>query len=88
MYASKYLTKYPENGFPDWVMDATYRIRRYSTSRGFWGKLSHHLKIIRPTAMAKLLSLRTPCPAAATVLPGLHGGYPVDEKADEQTGWR
>lgn len=41
LYASKYLTKYPEEGFPAWVLEATYRIRRYSTSRGFWGKLSH-----------------------------------------------
>jgi len=40
LYVSKYLVKFPENGFPAWVMQATYRIRRYSESRGFWGTLS------------------------------------------------
>jgi hypothetical protein len=41
LYVSKYLTKYPDDGFPAWVMAAKYRIRRFSTSRGFWGQLSH-----------------------------------------------
>jgi len=36
-YIIKYLTKHPERGYPDWVMDADYRIRRFSSSRGFWG---------------------------------------------------
>lgn len=36
-YVSKYLTKHPQHGYPAWVMDAEYRIRRFSTSRGFWG---------------------------------------------------
>ncbi len=37
-YVTKYLTKMPESGFPEWVMQmGKYRrIRRYSTSRGFW----------------------------------------------------
>jgi len=37
-YVTKYLTKIPENGLPEWVMQiGEYRrIRRYSTSRGFW----------------------------------------------------
>lgn len=35
-YASKYLRKYPEHGFPSWVLDSTRRIRRYQTSHGFW----------------------------------------------------
>lgn len=35
-YLSKYLTKWPEEGFPDWVLDES-RVRRFSTSRGFWG---------------------------------------------------
>ena len=41
-YATKYLTKVPEGGFPAWVMDMgrKCRIRRYSTSRGFWGRES------------------------------------------------
>ena len=37
-YVSKYLTKYPQHGYPAWVLDARYRIRRYSASRGFWGE--------------------------------------------------
>jgi len=39
-YATKYLTKTPEHGFPLWVLQygKTRRIRRYSTSRGFWGE--------------------------------------------------
>lgn len=49
LYASKYLTKYPEHGFPNWVMQVTYRVRRYSTSRGFWGTISERNK--RPKRM-------------------------------------
>lgn len=37
-YVTKYLTKTPEHGFPDWVLQMKgKRIRRYSASRGFWG---------------------------------------------------
>jgi len=36
-YVGKYLTKHPAHGYPDWVLDAKFRIRRFSTSRGFWG---------------------------------------------------
>jgi hypothetical protein len=40
-YATKYLTKLPEHGFPAWVLDQKTRsIHRYSTSRGFWGQRS------------------------------------------------
>lgn len=37
-YATKYLIKYPEELFPAWVLEMgkERRIRRYSTSRGFW----------------------------------------------------
>lgn len=37
-YVTKYLIKMPEEGFPEWVMQMGEhrRIRRYSTSRGFW----------------------------------------------------
>ena len=35
-YLAKYLTKHPKNGYPEWVLDADYRIRRFTTSRGFW----------------------------------------------------
>jgi hypothetical protein len=39
-YATKYLIKVPEYGFPAWVLEmgADRRIRRYSTSRGFWNR--------------------------------------------------
>jgi len=38
-YVTKYLTKTPEHGFPEWVLQLgeETRIRRYSTSKGFWG---------------------------------------------------
>jgi hypothetical protein len=38
-YVTKYLTKTPENGFPEWVLrlGKETRIRRYSASRGLWG---------------------------------------------------
>jgi hypothetical protein len=38
-YATKYLTKSPAHGFPAWVMSLgkDVQIRRYGTSRGFWG---------------------------------------------------
>ena len=35
-YATKYLTKYPEEGFPAWVLDFRGQVHRYGTSRGFW----------------------------------------------------
>ena len=39
-YATKYLIKPPAGGFPEWVlgMGKDHRIRRYSTSRPFWGR--------------------------------------------------
>ena len=38
-YVTKYLIKTPEHGYPRWVLEMgkDRRIRRYSTSRGFWG---------------------------------------------------
>jgi len=38
-YATKYLIKAPEHGFPNWVLDmgSDRRIRRFSASRGLWG---------------------------------------------------
>jgi len=38
-YVTKYITKIPEHGFPEWVLrlGEETRIRRYSASRGFWG---------------------------------------------------
>ena len=35
-YASKYLLKVPEYGWPDWVLNSKKRVVRYTTSRGFW----------------------------------------------------
>ena len=39
-YATKYLVKVPQTGFPAWVLDMgkDSRVRRYGTSRGFWGR--------------------------------------------------
>ena len=39
-YATKYLTKTPAQGWPDWVlnMGKDHRLPRYGTSRGFWGR--------------------------------------------------
>jgi hypothetical protein len=34
-YACKYLIKYPEKEYPQWVLDS-HNIHRFSTSRGFW----------------------------------------------------
>ena len=41
-YATKYLIKFPEHGFPDWVLDMgkERRIRRYGVSHRFWGTTS------------------------------------------------
>jgi len=36
-YACKYLIKFPEHGYPDWVMDFRGEIHRFYASRGFWG---------------------------------------------------
>lgn len=35
-YATKYVIKSPEDGWPEWVMDYTGNIFRYSVSKGFW----------------------------------------------------
>lgn len=37
-YATKYLIKSPEHGWPAWVMDFEGNIARYGVSRGFWGR--------------------------------------------------
>lgn len=40
LYATKYVTKYPEHGFPSWVFDMSEegkQIKRYTTSHGFFG---------------------------------------------------
>lgn len=35
-YATKYLVKIPEYGFPDWILDYVGRVPRYGHSRGFF----------------------------------------------------
>ena len=35
-YATKYLIKHPDHGYPDWVLDMKGRVHRYGASRGFW----------------------------------------------------
>jgi hypothetical protein len=36
-YVTAYLTKVPDRGYPEWVRQGeTRKVRRYSTSRGFW----------------------------------------------------
>ena len=35
-YATKYLVKLPDEGWPDWIMDARYNVPRYQISRDFW----------------------------------------------------
>ncbi|QDT42138.1 hypothetical protein Pan241w_22190 [Gimesia alba] len=35
-YATKYLIKYPDHGFPDWVMNYAKRIDRFHASKLFW----------------------------------------------------
>lgn len=38
-YVAAYLTKVPDYGFPEWVLDRPQRsIRRYYASKGFWGQ--------------------------------------------------
>lgn len=39
-YATKYLVKVPEHGFPEWVLTQgnEYRVPRYGSSRGLWGR--------------------------------------------------
>jgi hypothetical protein len=37
-YACKYVIKYPERGFPDWVLDGNRKgVHRFTAARGFWG---------------------------------------------------
>ncbi len=38
LYATKYLVKVPERGFPDWVLDYEGRIPRYNHSKGFFSE--------------------------------------------------
>lgn len=38
-YATKYLTKPPRDGYPDWVLDYEGYVRRYDVSRGFWASV-------------------------------------------------
>lgn len=57
-YATKYLVKIPEHGFPEWVMSmgAEHRVPRYSVSRGFWNRSP---KPSRPPQSARELPPRS-----------------------------
>ncbi len=41
-YATKYLTKYPQDGYPDWVLDRVGRMPRYGHSHKFFPRLTKH----------------------------------------------
>lgn len=41
-YATKYLTKYPVDGYPAWVLDRVGRMPRYNHSKGFFPRESKH----------------------------------------------
>ena len=41
-YATKYLTKYPAKGYPDWVMDRVGRMPRYGRSHRLFPRVSGH----------------------------------------------
>ena len=42
IYATKYLTKFPEHGFPNWVLDRQGRVPRFNHSRGFFPFIPGH----------------------------------------------
>ena len=50
-YVTKYLIKTPDHGYPIWVMDTgeKRRIRRFSTSRSFWGHTAHRRQTMDKT---------------------------------------
>ncbi len=49
-YACGYLIKFPEHGYPAWVLDdLAGEVHRYSTSRGFWGTSEDESEIEDPT---------------------------------------
>jgi hypothetical protein len=84
LYVSKYLVKYPQEGFPAWVMSAAYRLRRYSTSRGFWGEIEHR-KPLEPDREKRMCQRRTheqrckECCRTSSV-------YAVRETVDRESG--
>lgn len=41
-YTTAYLTKYPKEGYPDWVLDRAGRMPRYGRSHGFFPRESDH----------------------------------------------
>jgi hypothetical protein len=41
-YATKYLTKYPQNGYPKWVLNRIGRMPRYGHSHRFFPRVSGH----------------------------------------------
>jgi hypothetical protein len=41
-YATKYLTKFPKEGYPAWVLDRIGRMPRYGTSKRFFPRVPGH----------------------------------------------
>lgn len=82
LYLTKYLIKGPNDGFPKWVMNATYRIRRFGTSRRFWGTLNHR-KVVEKTGRQPRRRSHDErvkeCCQTSTV-------YAVSEQIEDETG--
>jgi len=66
-YACKYLIKFPERGFPDWVYDSDGQIHRYQASKGFWKNSEPQTPVDTPDAsgVEETLSDEDCCPICA-----------------------
>ena len=83
-YATKYLTKEPEEGFPAWVMEMgkDRRVRRFGASRGFWGRAP---KPRRAAVGTRRPTSRTYAERVAECGTSLNV-FEVGEKIDPRTG--
>lgn len=83
-YATKYLTKYPKHGFPNWVLDMgkERRIRRYGVSHGFWGTTSRRS---RPSERKRVNSRKTYRERTATCGDSINV-FEMNEFLDRETG--
>lgn len=83
--AASYLTKVPAGGFPRWVLEmgGDCRIRRYSTSRGFWdrrtGRPKYSGSTRRPPTRRSYAERITDCGSSLNV-------FQQTERPDEHTG--
>ena len=83
-YATKYLVKTPEDGWPAWVMSmgVEHRVPRYGTSRGFWER---EPQPSNPTGKKRKLNPRTYAMKVADC--GIHSNlFEVLEYIDVETG--